>query len=121
MLDGKIFRGDTGTPMRRIARANSSFAEAEPEPLMLANLMTKSFTASTRLTTSASLLIRNHVNTVVPFCDAWSRPRRFALLASPQRGARRRAEEGPLRGSDPEDALEIGCDAPMISSTVASP
>src|SRR5687768_4217380 len=45
MLDGKMFRGDTGTPMRRIARAKSSFAEADPEPLTLANLTTKSLTA----------------------------------------------------------------------------
>src|SRR5690242_1628496 len=42
MLDGKILRGLTGTPMRRIAFANSSFADAEPEPLTLANLTTKS-------------------------------------------------------------------------------
>src|SRR6476620_2345484 len=42
MLDGKILRGLTGTPMRRIALANSALAEAEPEPLTLANLMTKS-------------------------------------------------------------------------------
>jgi len=31
--------------MRMIALANSSLAEAEPEPLMLANLTTKSLTA----------------------------------------------------------------------------
>jgi hypothetical protein len=42
MLDGKMLRGATGTPMRMMARANSSLAEAEPEPLTLANLMTKS-------------------------------------------------------------------------------
>src|SRR4051794_17395552 len=42
MLDGKILRGLTGTPMRRIALANSALAEAEPEPFTLANLMTKS-------------------------------------------------------------------------------
>jgi hypothetical protein len=45
MFDGKMLRGLTGTPMRRIALANSSFAEAEPEPLTLANLMTKSLVA----------------------------------------------------------------------------
>jgi len=44
MLDGKMLRGDTGTPIRRIARANSSLALAEPEPLTLAKRMTKSFT-----------------------------------------------------------------------------
>src|SRR4051812_15319424 len=45
MFDGKILRGATGTPMRRIERANNSFADAEPEPLTLANLMTKSLVA----------------------------------------------------------------------------
>ncbi|OIQ70319.1 hypothetical protein GALL_480680 [mine drainage metagenome] len=48
MLLGKMLRGLTGTPMRITARENSSLAEAEPEPLMLANLMTKSLTASMR-------------------------------------------------------------------------
>src|SRR5690606_13915071 len=42
MLDGKMLRGLTGTPIRRMALANSSLAEAEPEPLTLANLTTKS-------------------------------------------------------------------------------
>src|SRR5437868_11569103 len=44
MLDGKILRGATGTPMRITARANISFALAEPEPLTLAKRTTKSFT-----------------------------------------------------------------------------
>ena len=39
-----MLRGLTGTPMRRIERANSSLALAEPEPLTLANRTTKSFT-----------------------------------------------------------------------------
>ena len=42
MLDGKMLRGLTGTPMRRMDLANSALAEAEPEPLTLANLITKS-------------------------------------------------------------------------------
>src|ERR1700682_3854377 len=46
MFDGKMFLGDTGMPMRRKLFANSSFAQAEPEPLTLANLTTKSFNAS---------------------------------------------------------------------------
>src|SRR5690348_12797775 len=45
MLDGKMLRGLTGTPIRRMALANSSLAEAEPEPLTLANLTTKSLLA----------------------------------------------------------------------------
>src|SRR5689334_7299921 len=48
MLDGKMLRGETGMPMRRKLFANSSFADAEPEPLTLANLTTKSFSASMR-------------------------------------------------------------------------
>ena len=44
MLLGKMLRGLTGTPMRMTALANSSLAEAEPEPLTLANLTTKSLT-----------------------------------------------------------------------------
>ena len=44
MLDGKMLRGATGTPMRRIDLANSALALAEPEPLTLANLTTKSLT-----------------------------------------------------------------------------
>src|SRR5579885_1488291 len=46
MLDGKMLRGETGTPMRRMDLANSSLADAEPEPLTLANLTTKSLVAS---------------------------------------------------------------------------
>ena len=42
MFDGKMLRAATGTPMRRIAFAKSPFADAEPEPLTLANLTTKS-------------------------------------------------------------------------------
>src|SRR6202012_2061886 len=45
MFDGKMLREHTGTPMRRIDRANSSLADAEPEPFTLANLTTKSLTA----------------------------------------------------------------------------
>src|SRR5215472_17609727 len=44
MLDGKMLRGATGTPMRNTARANISLALAEPDPLTLAKRTTKSFT-----------------------------------------------------------------------------
>src|SRR5512139_3567220 len=44
MLDGKMLRAATGTPIRSTAFANSAFADAEPEPLTLENLMTKSLT-----------------------------------------------------------------------------
>src|SRR6266853_5668652 len=44
ILDGKMFRGATGTPMRSMALAKSRFADADPEPLTLANLTTKSLT-----------------------------------------------------------------------------
>ncbi len=42
-------------------------------------------------------------------------------VTSPEEGARLRAEEGPLWGSDPADAHGAGGDAPMAGSTVASP
>jgi hypothetical protein len=44
MLEGKMLRGLTGTPIRRMERANNSLALAEPDPLTLANRTTKSFT-----------------------------------------------------------------------------
>src|SRR5258706_2320614 len=44
MFDGKMLRGLTGTPMRRIAFAKSALADAEPDPLTFANLTTKSLT-----------------------------------------------------------------------------
>src|SRR5690349_10035857 len=50
MFDGKMLRGATGTPMRRIDLANRRFADAEPEPLTLANLTTKSLTRSIGVT-----------------------------------------------------------------------
>src|ERR1700756_2980559 len=49
MLDGKMLRGLTGTPMRRIDLAKSVFADADPEPLTLANLMTKSWPVARRI------------------------------------------------------------------------
>ncbi len=45
MLEGKILRAPTGTPMRKTIFANRPLAEAEPEPLTLANLTTKSLVA----------------------------------------------------------------------------
>src|SRR5262245_44084263 len=58
MLDGKMLRAPTGTPMRRMDFANSPFALAEPEPFTLANLTTKSFVAASgfgMMCSSASL------------------------------------------------------------------
>src|SRR5262249_15336639 len=46
MFDGKMLRELMGTPMRRIDVANRRLALAEPEPLTLADLMTKSLVAS---------------------------------------------------------------------------
>jgi hypothetical protein len=45
MFEGNIFFADTGTPSLKIAFANKLLADAEPEPLMLANRITKSFVA----------------------------------------------------------------------------
>ena len=39
-----MLRGAHGMPIRSTQRANNSLALAEPEPLTLANRMTKSFT-----------------------------------------------------------------------------
>src|SRR5687768_18210030 len=58
MFDGKMLRGDTGMPMRRKLFAKSSLAEAEPEPLTLANLTTKSLTDSMRFIVSGRLSVR---------------------------------------------------------------
>src|SRR5258707_2738370 len=45
MFDGNIFRELTGMPIRSTDLANRPLALAEPEPLTLANLTTKSLTA----------------------------------------------------------------------------
>src|SRR5713101_8992686 len=54
MFEGKMLRGLTGTPMRRIAFAKSSLAEAEPEPFTFANLTTKALTDSMRFVMAIS-------------------------------------------------------------------
>src|SRR6185503_10346471 len=55
MFDGKMLREATGTPMRRMERANSRFADADPEPLTFANLTTKSLTRFTLVTAIAGM------------------------------------------------------------------
>jgi hypothetical protein len=44
MLEGNIFLGVAGIPIRKTALANSALALADPDPLTFANLTTKSFT-----------------------------------------------------------------------------
>src|SRR5438552_565357 len=44
ILDGKMLRELAGIPIRRIDLANRELALAEPDPLTLANLTTKSLT-----------------------------------------------------------------------------
>src|SRR5580658_4172218 len=46
MFDGKMLRELAGMPMRSTDLANSALALAEPDPLTLANLTTKSFVTS---------------------------------------------------------------------------
>src|ERR1700735_4517466 len=46
IFEGKMLRDDAGTPIRRTDLANSALALAEPDPLTLANLTTKSLVAS---------------------------------------------------------------------------
>jgi hypothetical protein len=57
MLEGKIFLGLTGKPIRNNALANRLLALAEPVPLTLANLITKSFTADIGATEAFMLLV----------------------------------------------------------------
>src|ERR1051325_11021523 len=45
MVDRKMLRAATGTPIRITERAKRPLALAEPDPLTLANLTTKSLTA----------------------------------------------------------------------------
>src|SRR5712671_5581735 len=65
MFDGKMLRELAGIPIRRIDLANSALALAEPDPLTLANLTTKSLTlwiaATSRLDCNAigSELVKN--------------------------------------------------------------
>jgi hypothetical protein len=46
MFEGKMLRELAGIPIRSTDLANSALALAEPEPLTLANLTTKSLTAA---------------------------------------------------------------------------
>src|SRR5262249_44021864 len=48
MFDGKMLREATGTPMRSTERAKRRLALADPDPLTLANLTTKSLTRMRR-------------------------------------------------------------------------
>src|SRR5262249_53537768 len=70
MFDGKMLRELAGMPIRRIDLANSALALAEPDPLTLANLTTKSlmlrFAATFRFDCIAigSELIGGHASSV---------------------------------------------------------
>src|SRR5947209_5350708 len=44
MLEGKRFLPETGTPMRKIERSNTLFADCEPEPFKVATCIEKSLT-----------------------------------------------------------------------------
>src|SRR4051812_31883993 len=89
MFDGKMLRGDTGMPMRRKLFANSSFALAEPEPLTLANLTTKSLTASILFMCSGRLQRDGFLRMVRPAGVAGGSHLEQELLHVP--GARRAA------------------------------
>src|SRR5258705_8019950 len=64
MFDGKLLRGLTGIPIRRNDFANSSLADAEPEPFTLANLTTKSLSASMRAVFVVAVVISIFVGVV---------------------------------------------------------
>src|SRR5271163_665134 len=59
MFEGKMLRELAGIPMRRIDLANNVLALAEPDPLTLANLTTKSLTLSRRGAPSAPTPVVN--------------------------------------------------------------
>src|SRR5580704_5540387 len=67
MFDGKMLRELAGTPMRRIDLANSPLALADPDPLTLANLTTKSLTAviaGTAIFVSDAIVQRSSIEVV---------------------------------------------------------
>src|SRR5262249_15571584 len=74
MFDGKMLRGLTGIPIRRNDLANSSFAEAEPEPLTLANFTTKSLSASMRLVVVVAVVMSSSCRKARA-CAPWRRTR----------------------------------------------
>src|SRR5690348_9916031 len=74
MLDGKMLRAATGTPMRRIARAKSPLADADPEPLTFANLTTKSLTRVSGLTRASTYNLRSVGGHAGEFCRLRTRP-----------------------------------------------
>src|SRR3954469_7585811 len=93
MFDGKMLRGLTGTPMRRIDFAKRVFAEADPEPFTLANLTTKSLTASSFI---GARWARSPVGQVAPSLTRLREPRRVVRLRQHGRGSGRKLS-GDLR------------------------
>src|ERR1700679_2250736 len=65
MFEGKMLRGVAGMPMRSTDFANNVFALAEPDPLTLANLTTKSLTRSRRAKPSVVVTLPVAVTLVV--------------------------------------------------------
>src|SRR6476660_9883254 len=92
MFDGKMLRGDTGTPMRRIERAKSSFAEAEPDPFTFENFTTKSLTASSFLVSFIVILRQLFV------AGCGMQAPRALLRADAYAYAMRRSDSVPRRG-----------------------
>src|SRR5215471_6374847 len=86
MFEGKMLRGATGTPMRSIDLAKRRFAEAEPEPLTLANFTTKSLTRAMGVTFIGAPSIRRRGRHRPRLLDR----RRAAVLVA---GLRRLEEE----------------------------
>src|SRR5690606_23102217 len=93
MLDGKMLRGPTGTPMRRMALANSSLADAEPEPLTLANLTTKSLVDCSGAAAGVmrGLPLARRIRKLAPCPTSFPRKREpsgFVLASMPNEGQR---------------------------------
>ena len=88
MLEGKMLRAATGTPMRRIDLPNNELALAEPEPLTLANLTTKSLMAPTsRRRTAVRGEVVHHIRHAPSACVMLSRNLRMSQAPVGQRSA----------------------------------
>src|SRR5205807_6707361 len=106
-----MFRGATGTPMRSMALAKSRFADADPEPLTLANLTTKSLTRWIGVTAgfirprlliglqaeSRAVDARPPARTGIDGRHAGDRGRTFACPKRPSDSARRKGRSADTR------------------------
>ena len=67
MFDGKMFLALTGTPIRNIVLATIVLAEALPEPLTVANLITKSLMPLICVSSAVPVSIRSSFRPITGF------------------------------------------------------